>query len=79
MDNNDELVMKYIEDISRIYPGKILLTKTELAKIRNVSESTLNRELRDGRGVTYKKEGGRILYSVRDIAIWLTRTVKTIE
>jgi len=79
MENNDDLVRKYIEDILKIYPGRILLTKAELARIRNVSESTLNRELRDGRGVTYKKEGGRVLYAIRDIAKWLTRTVKTIE
>lgn len=77
MSQNDETIEKIIDDISKIFPEKLLLSKAELARIRNISESTLNREKQQGRGIPYKKEGGRILYAVRDIAKWMSQTIQT--
>ena len=79
MNENDInlLIEKNMADIDKIYPGRLLLTKTELARIRNTSESTINREKKRSVGVPYKHEGGRILYPVRAIAEWLCRTIKT--
>ena len=80
MEENDKnlLIEKHMADIEKIYPGRLLLTKTELARIRNTSESTINREKKRSVGVPYKHEGGRILYPVRSIAEWLIKTVQTI-
>ena len=67
-----------MEDIWRMHPGKLVLSKKELAGLRNVSESTINREIRDGLGVEYIKTRGRVTFPIRSIAEWLSRTVKTI-
>jgi len=74
---NELIIEQYIVDIGKIYPGKLLLTKAELARIRNTSESTINREKKRAEGVAYKHQGGRILYPVRSIAEWLAKTIKT--
>jgi len=71
------LIERHMDDISKIYPDKLLLNKEELARVRNISQSTLNREKQRGTGVPYKKEGGRILYPVREVAKWLCTTTQT--
>lgn len=71
------LVERHISDIQRIFPRQLMLDKNQLAQIRGISTSSINREKSDARGIPWKEEGGRIMYSVRDIAEWLTQTIKT--
>ena len=72
------LIDKHIEDIWKILPDQVLTSKTQLSQLRGISESTLNREKNKGKGIPAKEEGGRIFYFVRDIAEWLSKTIKTI-
>lgn len=73
------LINKHIEDIWELFPNKLLLSKSQLAQLRGVDESTLNREKKKGKGVPFKKDGIPVLYAVRDIAEWLAKTIKTID
>lgn len=80
MDTDTEiLINKHIEDIWELFPNKLLLSKSQLAQLRGVDESTLNREKKKGKGVPFKKEGTTVLYSVRAIAEWLSRTIQTVQ
>ena len=73
----EEEINQNIQDINKLHPCKLLLTKKELATLRNVSVSTINREKAEGAGVVYKENRGQIMYPVREIAIWLCNTIKT--
>ncbi len=73
----DLLANKHIDDIWELFPNQLLVSKTQLAQLRGVSESTLNREKEREEGVPFKKEGIPVLYAVRDIAEWLSKTIKT--
>ena len=73
------LINKHIEDIWEILPNQLLASKAQLAQLRAVSESTLNREKEREEGISFKKEGVPVLYAVRDIAEWLSKTIKTIK
>ncbi len=70
-----EEVEKHIMDIATIFPGKLMLTKEELAQLRNTSVATLNRELKEGTGVPHKSSRGRIMYPVRKVAEWLASDI----
>lgn len=71
MIDKETLIESYIKDIGKIFPGKLLLSKKELAQLRNVSECTLNREKAKGTGVSYKVQNKRIMYPVRSISEWM--------
>jgi hypothetical protein len=72
-----QLINKHIADIAELFPGQLLISKSQLAQLRGISESTLNREKSRGEGILFKDEGGRIMYPVRSIAEWLCKTTKT--
>ncbi len=72
-----ETVDQYIADIQNIFPNQLTLSPKELARLRNKSVQTLWRERKKGIGVPYKEQNGNIEYPVREIAIWLHKTVVT--
>ena len=72
------LLKTHIKDILEIFPGQLLVSKKQLAQLRTISESTLNREKVKNKGIAFTKEGGQIFYYVRDLAEWLCDTVKTV-
>lgn len=75
--DTERLINKHIEDIWELFPNRLMLSKSQLAQLRTVNQSTLNREKKQGTGVPFKKDGTTVLYSVRDIAEWLSKTMKT--
>lgn len=82
--DTDLLIGKHIEDIWKIFPKQFLASKAQLAQLRGISESTLNREKErrekeegGGEGVPFREKGGRIHYFVRDISVWMSQTIKT--
>jgi len=77
--SREKVIEDHITDIGKIFPSRLMLSKKELAQLRNVSESTLNREKANGIGVEYKEQRGRIMYPVRSIAEWLADLTKTIN
>lgn len=77
--NREKVIEDHINDIGKIFPGRLMLSKKELAQLRNVSESTLNREKANGSGVAYKEQNGRIMYPVRSIAEWFADLTITIN
>ena len=70
------LIDRHIEDIWEILPNQLFASKSQLAQLRGISESTLNREKSKKRGVPFKKDGKHIVYAIRDIAKWLSETIK---
>jgi len=66
-----------ILDIKSIYPYTLMLDKLQVAKLVNKSVSSLNRDMANSTGIEYKKEGGKVLYPVRAIAIWMSQTIIT--
>lgn len=75
----ENVIEDHINDIGKIFPGRLVLAKKELAQLRNVSESTLNREKANGNGIPYKVQNGRIMYPVRSIAEWLADLTITLN
>jgi hypothetical protein len=72
--------MTYIEalkEIKQIHPKKMMLSKKEVAELTNRSLSALDRDIRDGTGISYKKIRGRILYSIIDTAKWMSDLIQT--
>ncbi len=68
-----------IGDIKEVYPGTLLLSKEQTAKITNRSENSLNRDIKKGTGIPYKQsmEKGKVLYPIREVAKWILNTVIT--
>ena len=68
-----------IGDIKEIYPGTLLLTKEQTAKITNRSENSLNRDIKNGTGIPYKqsRDKGKVLYPIRNVAKWVLDTIIT--
>lgn len=66
-----------LEEIKQIHPKKMMLSKKEVAELTNRSLSALDRDIRDGTGISYKKIRGRILYSIVDTARWMSDLIQT--
>jgi hypothetical protein len=66
-----------LEEIKQIHPKKMMLSKKEVAELTNRSLSALDRDIRDGTGISYKKIRGRILYSIIDTAKWMSDLIQT--
>lgn len=66
-----------LEEIKQIHPKKMMLSKKEVAELTNRSLSALDRDIRDGTGISYKKIRGRILYSIVDTAKWMSNLIQT--
>ena len=86
--DQDELTRLHLEDIMLLFPTKNYLDKNQLAQIKNVSLSTINRELSEEKdrrredhgspiGVMYIERDGKIIYPILDVAKWLSNTIKT--
>lgn len=75
---NEETYKEILEDIGKLYPRRVTLNKQEVASLTGLSQSTLDRQIRDGEGIEYKKIGVRVLYPVRKVAEFLSETVKTV-
>lgn len=67
------------QDIERIYPRKLYLTKQEVAQLRGIDFQTVDRERKTGIGVTPTVDGkGKYKYSIHDMATWMVdQRVKT--
>jgi len=68
----------HITDIQTLFPRQLTLSPHQLAKLRNKSVQTLMRERKKGIGVPYKDNAGTIEYPIREVAIWLQQTIKTV-
>ncbi|HFQ61473.1 MAG TPA: hypothetical protein ENK39_04135 [Epsilonproteobacteria bacterium] len=66
-----------MKDLERIFQNKLMLTKKEVSKVINRSQSSLNRDIANGIGIEYKKVGGKVLYPIRSVAKWVSMTRKT--
>jgi len=66
-----------LEEIKQIHPKKMMLSKKDVAELTNRSLSALDRDIREGTGVTYKKIRGRILYPIIDVAKWMSDLIQT--
>jgi len=66
-----------LDEIKSIHPKKMMLSKKEVAELTNRSLSALDRDIRDGTGISYKKIRGRILYSIIDTAKWMSDLIQT--
>ena len=66
-----------LEEIKNIYPKTMMLSKKELSELTNRSLSAIDRDIREGVGINYKKIRGRILYPVVDVAKWMSDLVQT--
>jgi len=76
--DKEALKDKHIEDIWQIFPNQILFSKSQLAQLRGVSESSLNREKANETGVSHSKNGNMVRYSIQHITEWLSATIKTV-
>lgn len=76
--NLEEQIKINIDDINEAgYKNKLMLSSSDVAKILGVSPSTIEKWRREAIGPCYKTVGGRIMYPKREIANWMTETVKT--
>ncbi len=71
------IYIEALEEIKQIHPKKMMLSKKEVAELTNRSLSALDRDIRDGTGISYKKIRGRILYSIIDTAKWMSDLIQT--
>ena len=76
-DKNDTNIQNHINDIQALYPGLLVLSPKQFAKMRNKSVLTLSRERHKCVGPEYKNNNGKIEYPIRAISEWLQNTVKT--
>ncbi len=69
----------HIADIQKLFPYRLTISPSELAKIRNRSVQTLARDRARGTGVRYKEDSkGSIEYPVREVAVWMHNIVMTV-
>lgn len=76
--NLEEQIKINIDDINEAgHKKKLMICSSDLAKLLGVSPSTIEKWRREAIGPGYKIVGGRIMYPKREIAIWMSETVKT--
>jgi len=61
-----------LETIIKLYDGKLMLTKREISKLVGRSISALDRDIRESKGIAYKKVRGKILYPIHEVAKWIS-------
>lgn len=66
-----------LEVIKTIYPKKVFLSKKEVAELTSRSQSALDRDIKAGVGIPYKKTRGKVLYPVIDVARWMSDLIQT--
>ncbi len=76
-DKNDTNIQNHINDILTLYPGQLVLSPMQFAKLRNKSIHTLRRERKKSVGAEYKVSNKQIEYPVRAVAIWLNSITQT--
>jgi len=75
---NPATIEENMIDLQNLFPHQLTLSPQQLAKLRNKSVQTIIRERKKGIGVPYKNnEAGTIEYPIREVAIWLSNTIKT--
>jgi len=65
--------------ISIIYPNKLMLSKKEVAQITGRSISSIDRDIKNGTGIKYKRtrDRGRVLFPISEVAKWMDDLVVT--
>lgn len=53
--------------------GNILLTKTQMSEVCNLSTKTLDRKREKGEGCEWRFEGGRIYYPLQKVVVYLDK------
>ncbi|BAF73382.1 hypothetical protein [Sulfurovum sp. NBC37-1] len=66
-----------LEEVKNIHPKKMMLSKKEVAELTNRSLSALDRDIREGTGISYKKIRGRVLYPIVEVAKWMSDLIQT--
>ena len=66
-----------LKEIKEIYPGKLMLTKKEVAALTSRSPSALDKDRESGVGIPFKKLPGKVLYSIFDVSLWINSKVQT--
>ena len=66
-----------IKLIRSIHPDVTMLTKKQVAKLTNRSLSTLDRDIKNGTGIAYRKDRSKILYPIHEVAKWMTELIQT--
>lgn len=75
-EKNIERDIKYIQ-LFTTNKNQMVVTPKELSMIISKSEITLYRERKKGIGIPFIQRNGKIVYPIREVAIWLNSTIKT--
>lgn len=59
-------------DLKEMFPRTLYLSKNEVCEVTDRSIGTVNRDIRDGVGIPFKKSNKRVLFAIRDVAKWMS-------